>query len=105
MFKPTTILHPTDFHPTSIEAFGVAEELAGVYGAKLLVMHVQSIHLLRTLSSFRQSSLTLRRFEAKRCCNWRCLNERTAGQSNTSFRQKERLTRKSCAKPMIVQLI
>ena len=40
MFKPRTILHPTDFSDYSDYAFGIASDLARQHGAKLLVVHV-----------------------------------------------------------------
>jgi nucleotide-binding universal stress UspA family protein len=40
MFRPTAILHPTDFSPHSQAAFMVAVDLAQQYQARLLVLHV-----------------------------------------------------------------
>jgi len=40
MFRPTTILHPTDFSDYSRQAFQIAVDLARNYGAKLLILHV-----------------------------------------------------------------
>ncbi len=40
MFKPKVILHPTDFHPASTEAFHVSADLAKAFDATLYVLHV-----------------------------------------------------------------
>jgi len=40
MFKPTTILHPTDYSDNSAYAFKVALGLAEQHGAMLYVAHV-----------------------------------------------------------------
>ncbi|MBI3407983.1 MAG: universal stress protein [Planctomycetes bacterium] len=40
MFRPTTILHPTDFSDYSRHAFQIALDLAKEYGASLLILHV-----------------------------------------------------------------
>jgi nucleotide-binding universal stress UspA family protein len=40
MFKPQTILHPTDFSTSSAYALAVAADLARQHGATLLILHV-----------------------------------------------------------------
>src|SRR5262245_8335902 len=40
MFRPTTILHPTDFSDYSQQAFQIALDLAKEYNATLFVLHV-----------------------------------------------------------------
>lgn len=40
MLRLKTILHPTDFSPTSERAWKVAASLARDYGAKLILLHV-----------------------------------------------------------------
>lgn len=40
MFRPTTILHPTDFSSNSTHALQIAADLAKTYTAKLLIVHV-----------------------------------------------------------------
>jgi nucleotide-binding universal stress UspA family protein len=41
VFPPKVILHPTDYSDCSEEALRLAARLAGDYGAKLVVLHVQ----------------------------------------------------------------
>src|SRR5262245_45840786 len=40
MFRPTSILHPTDFSDYSQRAFQIAIDLASAYGASLIILHV-----------------------------------------------------------------
>ena len=48
MLPIRTILHPTDFSPRSAYAFQLACALARDYGARLIVVHVQSPPLIIT---------------------------------------------------------
>src|SRR6266446_5674356 len=40
MFRPQTILHPTDFSAYSSHSFRIAVDLAQQYGAKVVILHV-----------------------------------------------------------------
>jgi nucleotide-binding universal stress UspA family protein len=40
MFQPRVILHPTDFSESSVRAYHIAADLARLYGATLVVLHV-----------------------------------------------------------------
>jgi nucleotide-binding universal stress UspA family protein len=40
MFQPRVILHPTDYSECARSAFVIAVDLAKLYGARLLVLHV-----------------------------------------------------------------
>lgn len=44
MWQIRTILHPTDFSPSSHEAFRLAESLALEHNAELIVMHVSQTY-------------------------------------------------------------
>lgn len=62
-----TILTPVDFSPCSNEAFGVAADLARVYGAQLLVLHVIDTGALAALHRLGLLAVPMRRPSAGGC--------------------------------------